>query len=138
MALIKWEPWGEMERLFDEFPSISLGRWGFDLAVDVYEEGGNVVAKMQLPGIDPTKINVSVEEDYLRIKGTREEEKEEKGKQYYRKEIRKGSFERMVALPASVEKDKVDAVYERGVLTVTMPRKEKRESSGKVEVKVRG
>lgn len=137
MALIKWEPWGEMERLFDEFPALAFSRRGMDLAVDMYEEGGNVVAKMQLPGIDPAKIDVSVEGDFLRIKGTREEEKEERGKQYYRKEIRKGSFERVVALPAPVEQDKVDAVYERGELKVTMPRKETKEISGKIEVKVR-
>jgi HSP20 family protein len=137
MSLIKWEPWGDMGKLFDEFSSASLGRSGWDLSVDMYEDGGNVVAKMQIPGIDPAKLNVSVEDDYLCISGSREEEKEEKNKQYYRKEIRKGSFDRMIALPSTVDKDKVDAQYERGMLTVTMPRKEKRESSGKIEVKVK-
>lgn len=136
MELMKWEPWGDIEKFFGEFPLVPAARSGWDLAVDLYEEGGSVVAKMQLPGIDPAKLHVSVEDDYLHVRGSREEEKEEKEKQYYRKEIKKGSFERMVALPSPVEKDKVEALYEHGVLTVTMPRKEKKESSGKVEVKV--
>lgn len=137
MELIKWGPWGDIEKFFGEFPLVPTARSGWDLAVDLYEEKGNIVAKMQLPGIDPANLEVSVEDEYLRISGSREEEKEEKGKQYYRKEIKKGSFERMIALPSPVEKNNVDAVYEHGILTVTIPRKEKKESSGKVEVKVR-
>lgn len=137
MALIKWEPWGDIEKLFGEFPLAPSARSGWDLAVDLYEEEGNVVAKMQLPGIDAAKLHVSVEDDYLHVSGSREEEKEEKGKRYYYKEIKKGSFERVIALPTAVEKDKVEALYDRGVLTITMQRKEKKESSGKVEVKVR-
>lgn len=135
MELIKWEPWGDIDKLFNEFPFVGVS--GRDLAVDLYEEGANIVAKMQLPGIDPAKLDVSVEGEYLRVHGSREEEKEEKRKQYYRKEIKKGSFERMIALPAPVDKDKVAALYEKGVLTITMPRKEKKESSGKVEVQVK-
>ena len=137
MELIKWGPWGDIEKLFGEFPLVPTARSGWDLAVDLYEEKGNIVTKMQLPGIDPANLHVSVEDEYLRISGSREEEKEEKGKQYYRKEIKKGSFERMIALPSPVEKDMVEALYEHGVLTVTIPRKEKKESSGKVEIKVR-
>ncbi|OGX07785.1 MAG: hypothetical protein A2Z88_02240 [Omnitrophica WOR_2 bacterium GWA2_47_8] len=138
MAMIKWEPWADVERFIDVLPTSVFGKAGLDLAIDVYEEGANVVAKMQLPGIDPGKLNVSVEDDYLRVSGSREEEKEEKSKQYYRKEIKKGEFVRMVTLPAAVEKDKVEAIYERGVLSITMPRKEKKESSGPVKIKVLG
>jgi len=136
--MIKWEPWADVERFIDVLPTSVFGKAGLDLAIDVYEEGANVVAKMQLPGIDPGKLNVSVEDDYLRVSGSREEEKEEKSKQYYRKEIKKGEFVRMVTLPAAVEKDKVEAIYERGVLSITMPRKEKKESSGPVKIKVLG
>jgi len=111
-----------------------MTKLGLNLAVDVYEEGKNIVAEMQLPGIDPEKVNISVEDGYLVVSGSREEEKEKKEKHYYSKEIRRGSFERAVRLPSAVVADKAEATYENGVLKVTVPKKE--EQKGKVHVKV--
>src|SRR3989344_3706512 len=121
MQLIKWEPFSEVDRWFEDFPAFSFPKLGFDMAVDLYEEKGNIVAKMNLPGIDPEKIKVTVEDDILRISGSREEEKEEKDKHYYSKEIRRGSFERAVRLPKSVDSKKIDAAYKDGILEITMP-----------------
>jgi len=134
MSLIKWEPFGDIDHFFEDFPSFS--KMDRDLAVDVYEDGTNVVAQMNLPGVDPDKVDVSVEDNYLHISGSREEEKEEKKKHYYSKEIRRGSFERVVNLPAVVEKDKVTAEYKNGQLKVTMPKVTKTEA-GKVKVEVK-
>lgn len=124
MQLIKWEPFKEIDRFFDDrFPE-QLGAFpklGFDLAVDVYEEKGNVVAKMSLSGIKPEEVDVSLEDDMLTISGRREEEKEVDKKDYYSKEIRRGSFSRSVSLPKSVDASKAGARYENGVLVVTMP-----------------
>lgn len=136
MPIIKWEPFGELDRMFEDFPSVALPKMGWDMAVDVFEEKGNVVAEMNLPGIDPEKINVSVENEYLRISGSREEEKETKEKHYYSKEIRRGSFERVVRLPQDVIKEKVEADYKNGVLRVTFP-KAVGAPTGKVKVKVK-
>ena len=121
MKLIKWEPFGEIDRFFDEMPVVSIPKFGWDMAVDLYEKEGNIVAKMSLPGIEPENINVTINEDILRISGSREEEKEEKDKHYYSKEIRKGSFERSIGLPKSIDKAKVNAEYKNGTLQVTMP-----------------
>ena len=136
MALIRWEPFRNFERMFeDEWPMMPALKVGWDLAVDLYEEGNALVAKMQLPGVDPKKIDVLVEDQYLKVMGAREEETEEKKKNYYSKEIRRGSFERMVNHPKPVVADKVVADYSDGVLKVTMPKKA--ESLGvKVKVKV--
>ncbi|MBI3308568.1 MAG: Hsp20/alpha crystallin family protein [Candidatus Melainabacteria bacterium] len=140
MALLKWKPLGDIERIFDEdFPSFSfpsLPKIGWDLAVDMYEENSNYIAEMNLPGIDPDKVEVSVEDDHLKISGTREEEKETEKKNYYCKEIRRGSFERVVNLPASVKKDKVEARYADGVLRVILP-KETISQQEKVKVRVK-
>jgi len=95
------------------------------------------VAKMNLPGVDPNKLNVSIEDGLLRVSGSREEEKEKKNKHYYSKEIRSGSFERVISLPQPVQKDKVSAEYEQGVLKVTIPKVKNGESSRRVEVKVK-
>lgn len=137
MSIIKWEPFDEVESFFNEFPLQSFNKIGSDLAVDLYEEGDNVIAKMNIPGVDPDKINVTVEDNMLHVSGSHEEEKEEKKKHYYHKEIKKGSFERVVSLPQAVKKSDVLAEYEKGVLKVTLPKTNKEESSHKINVVVK-
>ncbi|MCI0533107.1 Hsp20/alpha crystallin family protein [bacterium] len=125
MAIIKWEPFPDFDRFFEDFGSVGfpqMPKMGWDLAIDVYEDGNDVVAKMNLPGIDPKNVDVTVEDAHLRIAGSRSEEKEEKKKQYYSKEIRRGSFERVVRLPHPVMEGKIKAEYQKGVLTVRMPK----------------
>jgi HSP20 family protein len=136
MSLIKWEPFDDIDRVFNEFPFPFAKGAGRDLAIDLYEEGNDIIAKMSLPGVDGEKIDVSVEDGYLRMSGSREEERKEKKKNYYSKEITRGSFERMVRLPGSVDTGKVKAEYEDGMLTVTLPKiGETRSNNIKVEVK---
>jgi len=124
----------EIDNVFDSLPTLT--KFGVDLAVDVYEKDENIIAEMNLPGIDPDKIDVSVENNYLRISGSREESKEEKKKHYYSKEIKRGSFERMVRLPNKVEEDKVSAEFKNGELVVTLPKAEE-SSSEKVKINVK-
>lgn len=121
MELIKWEPFGEINRLFDGDVSPFLPKLGWDLSVDVYEENKKIVAKISLPAIKPEEIDVAIEDDVLTISGRRDEEKETKEKDYYCKEIRRGSFSRSIRLPKAVEVGKADAQYENGVLMVTVP-----------------
>lgn len=135
MKIINWEPLGKIDRYFDDFSLRPLRSFGWDLAVDVFEEGESVMAKMNLPGIDPEKIEISTEGDMLHISGEREEEKEEKNKEYYSKEIRRGSFSRTVELPHVVDASKTKATYQDGVLTVTMPALKEEKKPG-VTIKV--
>ncbi len=131
--LFSWRPFGE--RFFDEdFPVATLPKFGWDLAVDIYEKNGNVIAEMNLPGIDPDKIDISVEDGYLTVSGSREEKEESKEEDYYSKEIKRGSFERTVKLSHAVKKDKADASYKDGVLKITIPKDEKKEGTVKVKV----
>ena len=106
------------------------------MAVDLYEDGNNIIAEMSLPGVDAEKVDVTVEGNYLRVAGSREEETETKEKQFYSKEIRRGSFERAVRLPEPVQEQGVEAEYENGVLKVTLPKlgEEKKE---KVKVTIK-
>lgn len=122
MALVKWDPFRELGDFFEDRPYISMfPKLGWDLAVDVYEEGKNVIAKMSLPGIKPDEVEISIDKDVLTISGRREEEKETEKKNYYSKEIRRGSFSRSVSLPKIVDADDAKADYSEGVLVVTMP-----------------
>lgn len=120
MQIVKWDPREEIDRFFDDrlFP---YSRIGFDTAVDVFEEKGDIVAKMSLPGVDAKDLDIVIDEDMLVISGERQEEKETKEKDYYSKEIRRGSFARNVRLPKSVDAKKTRAQYTNGILTVTMP-----------------
>ena len=82
MSLITWEPFREFDQAFEDqiFPTI-IRPITFDLAVDVYEEQGNVVAKMSLPGLQAEDVDVSVDDDTLTVSGRRAEETETKEKE---------------------------------------------------------
>ncbi len=138
MSLIKWEPFDEFDRLLRDHPLMSTrnSQVGFDMAVDVYEDGNDIVAEMNVPGLKGEDIDVEVEDSYLRISGRREEVQEKKEKNHYVKEIRRGSFERVVQLPDMVEQEKVEAEYKNGVLKIRMPKHEKAPDK-KVKVQVK-
>jgi len=110
MSLVKWEPFNDFDRFFREIaPASAFGAssMGWDLAADVYEDGNMLITEMNLPGLDGNTIDVEVEDNHLRISGKREEVQEKKEKNHYTKEIRRGSFERVIALPSLVEQSKV-------------------------------
>jgi HSP20 family protein len=90
---------------------------------------------MSLPGVDPEDLDVTVDEHLVTISGMREEEKEVDEKEYYSKEIRRGSFSRTLELPKKVDPSKSKADYAEGVLTVVMPVVAAEEKGG-VRVKV--
>ena len=127
MALIKWapllEPFEEMDKMFSDFmPSLRSGQTGFVPAVDMYEDKNNVIVEAQLAGIDPEKVDISIENDVLCIKGESEKKSEVEDKNYYRKEIRQGSFYRSVPLPAHVIGDRASAEAADGVLKISIPK----------------
>lgn len=137
MSLIKWspffDPFEEMDRNFPALMPTMRGVEAFTPAVDVYEDKDNVIVETQLAGIDPEKVDISIENDVLSIKGESEKQSEVEEKNYYRKEIRRGSFYRSVALPAHVDGNRAEAVAEDGVLKITIP---KREESRPKQIKI--
>jgi HSP20 family protein len=128
MSIIKWQPvldpFREFDRFFDDLPA-SANNQGFVPALDVYQDKDNIIVETSLPGIDPEKVNISVQNDVLIIEGQSEKKTEVDDKDYYRKEIRSGSFHRSVALPASVNGENAKAEYKDGVLKIVIPKEEK-------------
>jgi HSP20 family protein len=116
----------EMDRLFDRFGEFDLPdlRWSGEWtpALDVAETKDAIVVKAEVPGIDPAKIQVTLEEGLLTIKGEKSEETEQKEEQVYRKERVYGAFARAVRLPAAVDAAKVEATFKNGLLTVSLPK----------------
>ncbi len=133
MAIIRWKPFNVGQFLSEDFPEFRVPTLASSLATDVYEKGGKIVAEMNLPGIDPETLDIVVEDNYIHITGSREEDQEEKGKNYYYKEIQRGSFERTVRLPSNVKKDKAEAIFEDGVLKIEVPKVEERKTQVRIK-----
>ncbi len=117
MSMIKWRPYEELENIGTE-----IENFGLDLSADMYETDKDVIATMNVPGIDKKDIHVRVDGNHLHVSGERKEEKEVKKDDYYHKEIRRGHFERTISLPCAVNEAKVATELSEGVLTITMPK----------------
>lgn len=128
MSIVKWSPFlgdnyfEDMDKMISEFMPVVRNNNGFMPAVDMYEDKNNVIVETQLVGIDPEKIDISIENDVLCIKGEGEKKTEVEEKNYYRKEIRRGNFYRTVSLPARVIGEKASAVAEEGILKISIPK----------------
>lgn len=110
--------------------------WGGTLAVDVTESDKAYEITADLPGMAEKDIEVKLANGSLIIKGEKEEEKEEKEKDYHLHERRFGSFERRFQVPEGVEADKVEASFQNGVLTVTLPKTaQAQKAKKKIDVK---
>ena len=127
MSLIRFspsfDPFQEMEEMTGRYssarPSITNS---FIPALDVYETKEAVIVESPLAGTDPNNVSVSVENGLLTISGESRKEHELEEKNYYRKEVRTGSFYRQVPLPTSVEENKVVAEFIDGILKITCPK----------------
>ncbi|MBI4122078.1 MAG: Hsp20/alpha crystallin family protein [Parcubacteria group bacterium] len=128
MSLIKWFP----NFPFDEMDFLQ----GFMPAADVYETEKEVMVELSVPHIDPEKVDISIENNVLHIKGSTEKKTEVDDKDYYRREIRSGSFYRTIPLPAAVVGDQASAVHENGVLKITIPKVAEGKSKKAIKVKV--
>ena len=132
MALIPYRSFSPFRDFFDDDLSTSRLTQGTNLAMDVYEEDDSVVAKMNLPGIDPDDVNVNLDKSRLTVSGEYSSEKKEgDDKQYSYRERRFGSFSRSVRLPSAIDDGAASADYKDGVLTITMPKVEEAETTGK-------
>jgi HSP20 family protein len=144
----------EIDRLFDDFAGgmwrSPFGRPFFDVepfwrapaamttmpAVDVAETDKAYEITAELPGLDEKNIEVKVADDVLTIRGEKQEEKEENRKDYYLSERSFGSFQRTFQIPSGVDPDKIEASFNKGVLTVTLPKStEALKSEKKIAVK---
>jgi len=129
-------PFGELERYFDEifrqpFSLLSHPMWsrtGFPdreviaPAVDIFEEGKEVVVKAEIPGMKKSEISIDVSENSITISGEKKEEKKVEKKDYHRVECSYGSFCRSFRLPENVNSDKAKATFKDGVLEIRMPK----------------
>lgn len=138
MALIRWSPFfdqfDEMEKhMLSNFPTLRSSAEAFMPAIDVYETKDDVMVESALAGVDPENVDIAIENNVLTLRGETKKEQEIEEKDYYRKEVRHGSFYREVALPCPVEGEKAEATFEKGMLKIQIP---KRPEAQKKTIKV--
>jgi len=144
MAIVPWKPFWDIENWFEEewpelpefkFPKFPMARIP---KMDIYEDNGNVVAEVEIPGVDPKNINVEVENNVLKVEAKVEEKKEIKEKGYYTKELGTRYFRRQVSLPVDVIGEKAEAEYKDGILKISIPKAEpKKVKENKIKVKIK-
>jgi len=141
----------EIDRLFEDFggglwprsprrsffgmaPSGDL-EWAVP-AVDFVETDKGYEVTAELPGLDEKNIEVKFADGVLTLRGEKQEEKEEKKKDYYLNERSYGSFHRALQLPGGIDEDKIEATFKKGVLKVTVPKSaEAQKAEKKIAVK---
>ena len=156
-TLQAWRPFEnlrrEIDRLFDDWDGGLLrspfrrslfeapswrgeSAWPSVPAVDIAETEKGYEITAELPGMDEKNIEVKFADGVLTIKGEKQEEKEEKKKDYYLSERSYGSFQRSFQVPDGVDSDKIEASFKKGVLTVTLPKKpETQKATKRIDVK---
>lgn len=131
--MLRSEPFGsvrkELDRFFGEFPRnfripdiFAGGEFEFMPDMDIHETDQKVVLTLELPGVAEKDVDVSATGDMLKITGEKKSETERKEGEYYRRERSFGSFARTLTLPFEIDPAKVEAKFENGVLTLTIPK----------------
>jgi len=95
------------------------------LVIDLYQANGDIVIQSAVGGIEPENLDVSIENDMVKIKGSRENTYEKNEKNYFYQECHWGSFSREVILPVEINAGKAEANIKNGILTIRMPKIEK-------------
>jgi HSP20 family protein len=137
MTLVRWNPirdfsvlQNQMNRLFQD----AMGTWlgesnggntNWVPLADIYENDNDLIAKVELPGVDPKMVDVRVENNVLTIRGERPFEQKVAQENYHRLERSYGTFSRSFALPTTIDADKIRAEYRDGILNLTLPKSEK-------------
>ncbi len=114
----------EMNRLLGDWPT--QARWGAAPsypAMNVWTDENSTIVTAELPGVVPEEIDISVEDDMLTLRGSRQPDEVE-AVTYHRQERRYGSFLRTLRLPFRVDAEKVEATFKNGVLNIALPRAE--------------
>jgi HSP20 family protein len=128
-TITRIDPFRELASFFENWAAPTgtgkdqLAAGTFVPPVDVYEDEHTLFLKLEIPGVNEEDINVNLENDTLTIQGERKFEKEEKEENFHRIERRYGSFTRTFKLPNTVDTEKVEATYDKGILKIALAKR---------------
>jgi HSP20 family protein len=145
MVLQRWDPFRDLRQMentmnrlwrgFGGVPGAGEGVENWNIQMDVMQKKDAIDVRASVPGIDPEDIDVSVEDGVLTIRAERKTETETEDSRYLVRECSTGSFYRALRLPDTVDAEKIESHYDKGVLTITMPKaEEKKKKQIKVSV----
>jgi len=134
----------EIDRLFDtvfrgfgawplaaEDPLTRLGAGVLKPTLDIGATDEEYTISVEVPGVDEKDIQLELVGDTLTIRGEKRQEREERGRNFYRMERAYGTFQRILSLPEDADQDHIEASFNKGVLTITIPRRAQRREAGK-------
>jgi HSP20 family protein len=132
MALIRWQPFQEMETLrrqmdqmFDEKTGLNRAQqMTWQPAIELQDTDNNIILRAEIPGIEGKDLDVRVTREAVAITGEHRYEKKAEEKGLFRSEFRYGKFGRVIPLPVAVQNDQVQADFTNGILTLTLPKVE--------------
>jgi HSP20 family protein len=122
-----------LDRLFNESLGSSLRQ--FNPAVDIAEDEKSYEIQLALPGMKKSDFKIDLVDRKLTVSGERKHQEKKEGKNFHSVETQFGSFKRSFFLPEDVLEDHVEASYQDGLLTLVLPKKEKKNSKAVIEVK---
>ncbi len=132
MALIRWQPFQEMETLrrqmdqmFDEMIGVNHNQQrSWQPAVELQVTEDNVIVRAEIPGVEGKDLDIRVTREAVAITGEHRYENKAEQKGFFRSEFRYGQFQRVISLPVAVQNDQVKADFTNGILTLTLPKVE--------------
>jgi HSP20 family protein len=133
MRVIKWEPFRDIDDMFDRVLADTMRRWprtsnderrvyDWAPAADVSETDGEYLIKAELPEVRKDDLNITVQEGVLTLAGERKEEKREDNERLHRIERFRGSFSRRFTLPDDADEQGIKAESKDGVLVIHIPK----------------
>jgi HSP20 family protein len=125
--LAKWDLFRDLRSVEDEFDRIAGRAFSRDTwvpALDVRESQDRFDVTVDLPGLEPGDVNVTFEDGMLSISGKREFSAEDRGDTWHRIERSFGTFARSMRLPQTADTERIEATFDKGVLTVSVPKTE--------------
>jgi HSP20 family protein len=129
MVVRYWQPWREIETLsrqldnvFEELTSTATTRPDWVPAVELQDMGDSLVLRAQLPGINAKDVDLQISQKVVTISGQHHNRHQAEATSYFRSEFRYGTFHRSISLPVGIQTENVQAAYQDGVLTVTLPK----------------
>lgn len=138
MAIIRWQPWQELEtmrrqfdQLFDELTPVTRDAFvrarsemTWTPAIELKDGDRELTLRAELPGVDAKDLDIQVSEKAVSISGEYRSEKKAEEPGFFRTEFRYGNFRRVVPLPIKVQNNQVKAEFQNGILSLTLPKLE--------------
>lgn len=103
------------------------------LSVDVYQDADNIIIKSTIAGVEPEDIDITFDNDMITIRGKRQKDVTIDENNYFYQECYWGGFSRSIILPVDVRTDKIKATIRNGVLTIVLPKSNKKDLNIKVK-----